>query len=244
MRRVTVVSIELNGIPEAYVSTRFVWFSFLVHEICFGSEHCLVCSGLFFYLVPSMSITAIDSTGCISTPGSMFRVSPATVHPLMYDGVFVVDGLAWKYGVDWIRRIAIILEEIMKTVGVTCLMLVYTGPYPDWATLCDCTYHQMLKVLMYNLYPPKWIVWISMGNDIMDQGKNLVDMDKVVNKVVENGISLLDQANLWVPQNQLIYGGSAAMWLHKTPGLYTEAFEDASEAVVMSLRRKGCHCCL
>ena len=33
------------------------------------------------------------------------------------------------------------------------------------------------------------------------------------------------------------------MWLHFKPEVYTEAFEYASQGVVMKLRRKGYHCC-
>ena len=121
-------------------------------------------------------------------------------------------------------------------------MVVYIGQNPAGASLCKYHYHVVLNFLKRQLCAPKWMVWVSMGSDLVNGMNDGVVEEQLITGIVNKAMSLLDSAHRWVPQNMMIFGGGKGMWSGVAPLMYSDAFETASRAVVIEMRQKGYQC--
>lgn len=128
-------------------------------------------------------------------------------HPDSFDGIFVMDSFGKIRGpAPWYVYVAKILLAVWRATGMKCLALVLPG-----ASFTHYSYWYMLKVLTTTVLPPRFVVWISTGNDLYPLDKRTPSRDFLY----DEARALLDAGYLWCAQQGLVFGGDTQAWQYQ-----------------------------
>ena len=121
-----------------------------------------------------------------------------------YDGIFVMDGFAMIKGPEsWQVYMAEILFEVWKATNKKCLAVVLGG-----ASFGKGSYFDMLAVIRANFARPRFMVWISMANDLYPLDGEHPRQSFLYEKTTR----LLQVAARWVPEQRMVFGGASGVW--------------------------------
>ena len=149
-----------------------------------------------------------------------------------YDGIFVADSFAKLRGPrPWYYYLAIILFEVWKSTGMMCAAVVLAGACFDQGS-----YFDMLKVIIANFQKPRFMVWISMGNDLYPLSWRAPGGTIEDKHLYEEVIRLLRFASKWVPEQRFVFGGSSSLWAY--PETYSASLCIAYDAYCNMLTRQ------
>ena len=125
-------------------------------------------------------------------------------------GIIVGDSTAFVRGAEhWTVYMQDVLQAVYERTGHKCI-LVACGGLAFYNTLVPSkTYQHVLHDIMLRCEAPRFMVWISMGNDIYPPRADM--------RAYERGLlvavgSLLTQAYPYCRQHCILYGGSSEVW--------------------------------
>ena len=125
-------------------------------------------------------------------------------------GIFVVDGTANVRGAEhWTVYMQDVLQTVYERTGQRCMLVARGG-------LAFCkhghrprTYQDILHCIMARCEAPRFMVWVSLGNDLYPPR---ADMRAYEPRLLGAVGSFLTQAFAYCPQHCFLYGGSSEVW--------------------------------
>ena len=155
-----------------------------------------------------------------------------------YDGIFVMDSFAIIEGPKaWEEYVAEILFQVWKATNMKCLAVVSGG-----ASFGKFSYEQMFATIRRNFAAPRFVVWISMGNDLYP-----LDIEHIPQShLYERTTKLLNMASRWAPENRMVFGGSSTVWgyVDKFSPSVCSFYDTKCIMVREYLRTRGEHSCI
>ena len=96
----------------------------------------------------------------------------------------------------------------------------------------------MLSAFYKNLWPPRWVVWKSMGNDLYPPGSDRIPLSKLVHAIE---VFLRTAHNYWCPKHSLVFGGLSRTWGYseKFGPDRAKAYDAGVQAIVDSMSIEG-----
>ena len=155
-----------------------------------------------------------------------------------YDGIFVMDSFGIIKGPKaWEEYVAEILFQVWKATNMKCLAVVSGG-----ASFGKSSYEQMLGSMRRNFAPPRFVVWISMGNDLYPLGYDHIRQSYLYERTTK----LLNMASRWAPENRMVFGGSSTVWgyVDKFSPSVCSFYDTKCIMVREYLRTRGEHSCI
>ena len=125
-------------------------------------------------------------------------------------GIIVVDSGAFLRGAEhWSVYMQDVLQAVYERTGQRCILVARGG-----LAFCNHrdpsrTYHHVLHCITARCEAPRFVVWISLGNDLYPPRADM--------RAYEPGLlgavgSFLTQAFAYCPQHCFLYGGSSEVW--------------------------------
>ncbi len=99
----------------------------------------------------------------------------------------------------------------------------------------------MFAIIRRNFARPRFMVWISMANDLYP-----LDWEHIPQSYVYERTTKLLNLAWWAPENRMVFGGSSAVWgyLDKFSPLACYFYETKCIRVREYLRTRGEHSCI
>ena len=124
-------------------------------------------------------------------------------------GIIVVDSGAFVRGAEhWSVYMQDVLQAVYERTGQRCMLVARGGlAYFHWDPAR--TYRHVLGIITERCEAPRFVVWISLGNDLYPPRADM--------RVYEPGLlaavgSFITQAFAYCPQNRFLYGASSEVW--------------------------------
>ena len=125
-------------------------------------------------------------------------------------GIIVVDSGAFVRGAEhWSVYMQDVLQAVYERTGQRCILVARGG-----LAFCNGwdpsrTYQYVLQCITARCEAPRFVVWISLGNDLYPPRADM--------RAYEPGLlgavgSFLTQAFAYCPQHCFLYGGSSEVW--------------------------------
>ena len=126
---------------------------------------------------------------------------------VQYDGIFIVDsffkiGRGW----NWQQHVVSILLELYRSTGWRCLAVVIPGAGFLWGS-----YLRAIHVLRNIVASPRFMVWISMGNDVYPPALHRGNINGIVWEISK----VMRVALMYCSHQRLVYGGSSWTWQYQ-----------------------------
>ena len=124
-------------------------------------------------------------------------------------GIIVVDSGAFVRGAEhWSVYMQDVLQAVYERTGQRCILVARGGlAFFHWDPFR--TYQYVLQCISARCEAPRFVVWISLGNDLYPPRADM--------RAYEPGLlgavgSFLTQAFAYCPQHRFLYGGSSEVW--------------------------------
>ena len=125
-------------------------------------------------------------------------------------GIIVVDSGAFVRGAEhWSVYMQDVLQAVYERTDQRCILVARSGLAfcNDWDP--TRTYQYVLQCITACCEAPRFVVWISLGNDLYPPRADM--------RAYEPGLlgavgSFLTQAFAYCPQHRFLYGGSSEVW--------------------------------
>ena len=124
-------------------------------------------------------------------------------------GIIVVDSGAFVRGAaHWSVYMQDVLQAVYERTGQRCI-LVARGGLAFYHSDPSRMYQYVLQCITARCEAPRFVVWISLGNDLYPPRADM--------RAYEPGLlgavgSFLTQAFAYCPQHRFLYGGSSEVW--------------------------------
>ena len=182
-------------------------WTFVCVRVCLRLKYWFhgVCGVSDFVLVGELA-GALVYPSRVASPHNDFMVS---MQELEYEGIFVVDSF-FKLGRDWNwqQHVGSILLHLYESIGWRCLAVVIPG-----AAFLRGSYLRAIHVLCNMVASPRFMVWISMGNDVYPPSfyMNRSKLDSIVLEIWR----VMRVALRYCSHQRLVYGGSSWTWQYQ-----------------------------
>ena len=124
-------------------------------------------------------------------------------------GIIVVDSGAFVRGAEhWSVYMQDVLQAVYERTGQRCILVARGGlAFFHWDP--SRTYQYVLQCITARCEAPRFVVWISLGNDLYPPRADM--------RAYEPGLlgavgSFLTQAFAYCPQHRFLYGASSEVW--------------------------------
>ena len=141
---------------------------------------------------------------CAASPHSDVMVG---MNEMEYDGIFVVDSFFMLGGHwNWQQHVGTMLLELYWSTGWRCLAVVIPGAAFLWGS-----YLRAIQVLCNIVASPRFMVWISMGNDVYPPLSHRGNVYSIVFEISK----VMRVASRYCSHQRLVYGGSSSTWQYQ-----------------------------
>ena len=125
-------------------------------------------------------------------------------------GIIVVDSGAFVRGAEhWSVYMQDVLQAVYERTGQRCMLVARAGLAfcNEWDP--SRTYQYVLQCITARCEAPRFVVWISLGNDLYPPRADMRVYGPGLLGAVE---SFLTQAFAYCPQHRFLYGASSEVW--------------------------------
>ena len=159
-------------------------------------------------MASSLALYALGAAQALLWVNDLVEAAPgAKMRP---PGIVVVDSGAYVRGAEhWSVYMLDVLQAVYRSTGQRCMLVACSGLAfcNDWEP--TRTYQYVFKRITACFEAPRFVVWISLGNDIYPPRADM--------RAYEPGLlgavgSFLSEAFAYCPQHRFLYGGSSEVW--------------------------------
>ena len=172
----------------------------------------------------------------------------------VYDGIIVMDQFGMIEGnmkfksmdvnVPWQSMLGTLLYEVYLRTGLKCVAICMEHAVFDETDHNIWSYGYMMHWMSYYFYPPRFMLWVSQGNDVyplLDPPESFYPEDRIRSKasVISQQVStLLTAARSFCAEQRMVFGfDSETLELYRyKDGSMCAAYDTCCEAVTHQVR--------
>ena len=125
------------------------------------------------------------------------------------DGIFVLDSTAYIRGaLPWRYYVGHLLQHMYDTTGQRCAV-VAQGSMSFVASSWEMSYQYVLQRIKEFFSAPKFMVRVSMGNDLYPPHRNMRVYEAPLREALQ---LLLRMATEYCSEQRFVFGGSSEVW--------------------------------